>query len=68
MKPPATKKPFNILNHANFGNPNSNLTNALFGRSAQTLATVRALGHGGLNPLYQIGGPRSAQLALKLVF
>jgi len=23
---------------------------------------------GGLNPLYQIGGPRSAQLALKLVF
>jgi hypothetical protein len=23
---------------------------------------------GGLNPLYQIGGPRSAQLALKLLF
>jgi hypothetical protein len=23
---------------------------------------------GGLNPLYQIGGPRSAQLALKLIF
>jgi len=23
---------------------------------------------GGLNPLYQIGRPRSAQLALKLVF
>jgi len=27
-----------------------------------------SLGNGGLNPLYQIGGPRSAQLALKLVF
>jgi hypothetical protein len=25
-------------------------------------------GAGGLNPLYQIGGPRSAQLALKLIF
>jgi hypothetical protein len=23
---------------------------------------------GGLNPLYQIGGPRSAQVALKLLF
>lgn len=23
---------------------------------------------GGLNPLYQIGGPRSIQLALKLLF
>jgi len=25
-------------------------------------------GASGLNPLYQIGGPRSAQLALKLLF
>jgi hypothetical protein len=23
---------------------------------------------GGLNPLYQIGGPRSAQLVLRLIF
>jgi hypothetical protein len=23
---------------------------------------------GGLNPLYQIGGPRSVQLAIKLLF
>jgi len=63
-------KLFNILNHANFGNPNSNLTNPLFGRSTQTLANSPGSGgaNGGLNPLYQIGGPRSAQLALKLVF
>jgi len=26
------------------------------------------LSAGGLNPLYQIGGPRSVQLALKLIF
>jgi len=25
-------------------------------------------GSGGFNPLYQIGGPRSIQLALKLLF
>ena len=58
---------FNIFNHPNFGSPTSSLTNALFGRSTQTLAT--SLGAGGANggfPLYQIGGPRSVQLALKL--
>jgi hypothetical protein len=61
---------FNILNHPNFGNPNSDLTSPLFGRSTQTLAS--SLGSGGsnrgFNPLYQIGGPRSIQLALKLQF
>jgi hypothetical protein len=30
---------FNILNHPNFGNPNSDLTSPLFGRSTQTLAS-----------------------------
>jgi len=36
----------------------------------QTLASSLGSGgaNGGLNPLYQIGGPRSVQLALKLVF
>jgi len=61
---------FNIFNHPNFGNPNNNLTDALFGHSTQTLAN--SLGssgaNGGFNPLYQIGGPRSIQLALKLQF
>jgi len=61
---------FNIFNHPNFGAPNTDLTSPLFGRSTQTLAS--SLGSGGassgFNPLYQIGGPRSIQLALKLEF
>lgn len=61
---------FNILNHPNFGNPVSDLTSPLFGRSTQTLADSLGSGgaNGGFNPLYQIGGPRSIQLALKLQF
>ena len=31
---------FNILNHANFGNPMNRLTGALFGHSTQTLANA----------------------------
>jgi len=59
---------FNIFNHPNFGNPNNMLTSPLFGYSTQTLANSLASGgaNGGFNPLYQIGGPRSIQLALKL--
>jgi len=58
------------LNHPNFGNPTNNLTSPLFGRSTQTLANSLGSGgaNGGFNPLYQIGGPRSIQLALKLQF
>jgi hypothetical protein len=61
---------FNLFNHPNFGPPDNNLTDALFGLSTQTLASSLGSGgaNGGFNPLYQIGGPRSIQLALKLVF
>jgi hypothetical protein len=61
---------FNIFNHPNFGNPINTLSSALFGRSTQTLANSLGSGgaNGGLNPLYQVGGPRSIQLAVKLVF
>ena len=67
---------FNIFNHPNFGNPTNSLAgcpqscNPLFGRSTQTLASSLGSGgaNGGFNPLYQIGGPRSIQLALKLQF
>lgn len=61
---------FNIFNHPNFGPPTNYMTSPLFGQATQMLgASLGAGGQtGGLNPLYQIGGPRSAQLALKLVF
>jgi hypothetical protein len=61
---------FNIFNHPNFGSPNGDLSSPLFGHSTQTLANSLGSGgaSGGFNPLYQIGGPRSIQLALKLQF
>ena len=61
---------FNIFNHPNFADPNGLLTSATFGLSGSMLG--RGLGSGGslggLNPLYQIGGPRSIQLYLKVEF
>ncbi len=61
---------FNIFNHPNFGPADNNITDALFGYSTATLNNSLGSGgaNGGLNPLYQIGGPRSIQLALKLQF
>jgi len=61
---------FNIFNHPNFGPPINYLSSPLFGQSTQMLGASLGSGgqNGGLNPLYQIGGPRSAQLALKLQF
>src|SRR6516162_6022224 len=59
---------FNIFNHPNFGAPINYMTSPQFGFSTQTLNSWLGSGgqNGGLNPLYQIGGPRSVQLALKL--
>jgi hypothetical protein len=62
---------FNILNHPNFGPPISRLGDPQFGLSTQTLASSLAganVGSGAFNPLYQIGGPRSVQFALKILF
>jgi hypothetical protein len=61
---------FNIFNHPNFGSPNNTIGSPLFGQSTQTLASSLGSGgaNGGFNPLYQIGGPRSIQFALKLLF
>jgi Carboxypeptidase regulatory-like domain/TonB dependent receptor len=61
---------FNIFNHPNFGPPVNYLSSPLFGQSTQMLGASLGSGgqNGGLNPLYQIGGPRSVQLALKLLF
>jgi hypothetical protein len=55
---------FNVLNHPNFANPDGNLASSTFGRSTQMLG--RSLG--GLNALYQMGGPRSMQFGIRLQF
>ncbi len=70
---------FNIFNHPNFADPNGSLgffsgeqlvRSSLFGQSTSMLG--RSLGSGGaaagFNPLYQVGGPRSVQLSLKMQF
>ena len=61
---------FNILNHPNFGSPINYLSSPQFGQATTILNNYLGAGgqSGGLNPLYQIGGPRSIQLALKLQF
>jgi hypothetical protein len=55
---------FNVFNHPNFGTIQTTLSAANFGQATNMLN--RQLG--GLNQLYQIGGPRSFQFALKLLF
>jgi hypothetical protein len=55
---------FNLFNHPNFGTIQTSLTAANFGKATNMLN--RQLG--GLSQLYQIGGPRSLQFALKLQF
>jgi hypothetical protein len=74
---------FNLFNHPNFSPPsaqmgsldsNGNLIpQSEFGISQRTLAQGLAGGQGGglgsgFSPLYQIGGARSLQLALKVAF
>jgi hypothetical protein len=55
---------FNIFNHPNFGSYTTSYTSSSFGIPVQMFG--RSMG--GLNYLYQIGGPRSIQLSLKLSF
>ena len=60
---------FNAFNHPNFGAPRSLLNDPLFGQSTSMLGrTLGTGGDGSLSPLFQAGGPRSIQLALKLQF
>jgi hypothetical protein len=56
---------FNVLNHPNFQNPF-----AYVGLGPTFLESPSMLngGLGGLNPLFQQGGPRSLQLSLRLTF
>jgi len=55
---------FNIFNHPNFGSIDSGFGDTTFGQATGTLASSLGI----LSPLYQMGGPRSMQFALKLVF
>ena len=55
---------FNIFNHPNFGTIYPYFGASTFGQATSTLASSLGI----LNPLYQMGGPRSMQFALKLVF
>jgi len=62
---------FNLFNQLNFGLPTNTLSSGLFGQPTQTLAPSLAAGGvagGGFSPLYQVGGPRSIQLALRFQF
>jgi hypothetical protein len=70
---------FNVLNHPNFGSPSGQFGAVAFGVSKQLLGdflnggsctscNVGNSGGGALSPLYQLGGPRSIQFALKLIF
>lgn len=62
---------FNVLNHPNFAPPSGAFGQGGFGLSSQMLGpslNQSNLGGGALSPLYQIGGPRSIQFALKLSF
>jgi hypothetical protein len=65
---------FNITNHPNFAAPVGTLTNQSFGLSTGLLGAALGATNAttgitpGFSPLYQLGGPRSMQLALKLLF
>ena len=61
---------FNLFDRPNFGNPVNDLGSSLFGHSVQTLGGSLGAGgvNGGLSPVYQVGGPRSAQFTLKVQF
>jgi Carboxypeptidase regulatory-like domain/TonB dependent receptor/TonB-dependent Receptor Plug Domain len=56
---------FNAFNHPNFTNPPAYVE---FGPAFLVSQQMLNAGLGGLNPLFQEGGPRSLQLSLKLTF
>jgi hypothetical protein len=63
---------FNIFNHPSFSSPENNISLPRFGIASSMLnssfGTGNATTGGGYNSLYSLGGPRSIQLALKLIF
>ena len=59
---------FNLLNHPNFANPFGYYFGSLPITTYLQSPSMLNRGLGGLNPLFQEGGPRSLQLSLKLTF
>jgi hypothetical protein len=62
---------FNVFDQVSFGPPTNTLSSGLFGQPTRTLASSLGAGGvagGGFSPLYQVGGPRSLQLAVRLQF
>jgi hypothetical protein len=63
---------FNVLNHPNFApyDVNFGVADPLFGQATQMYGQGLTSfgGAGSLSSLYQIGGPRSVQIALKMLF
>jgi hypothetical protein len=55
---------FNIFNHPNFGAIDGNYGDVQFGHATAILSQSL----GTLSPLYQMGGPRSLQLSLRIMF
>jgi hypothetical protein len=62
---------FNVFNQVSFGLPTNTLSSGLFGQPTRTLASSLGAGGvsgGGFSPLYQVGGPRSIQVAVRVHF
>ena len=67
---------FNVFNHPSFADPDGMFINdplfdsLFFGIAGQMLGSTRssAAGGAGLNPIYQLGTPRSVQLSVRLKF
>lgn len=57
---------FNALNHPNFSNPGATINSG--DPTDLRASSMLNVGLGGLNPLFQEGGPRSLQLSLRLTF
>lgn len=55
---------YNVFNTPNFSDPETRVTAGNFGYAI----SMRNRGLGGLNALYQMGGPRSLQLGAKVLF
>ncbi len=60
---------FNLFNHPNFGDPVGDLSSDQFGWSTSMLGRNQTANNStGFNPLFQMGGPRAVQFAVKFQF